>query len=617
MIKRLSISLILIFTLFLSPLLAQRAEMERVKIRLKSLPSMPLEQEVKTYNYRIFNTTSLTLPSPETINGYLRMEGFEFASTSPDVILLVNLDGYEEKFSVATIKDISTPKYVYRISAKIDVQLRFLSGDSRFEYYQTSRLLTEDDTRYSYQSTQTYATEMEASDAGKKDEFMYKEAKVQTLNKVLFSIQQYLKRYHTYPVEDAGIPVYSIKAKSFDYSDMDIAQEKAIAALKLFSENGLTTESRALFNEVVLLWEKSLTEFNETDKKARINPKNVGTLYANLALTYCWLDNNQKANEYLDKLKKSRSASAAGFIGEIVNPYIAGREADVKRKNGTLAIAKTKSALYVSSDFLMNKHSHRIVAIQKNNFLNKKLPDQRRHFEYSESGLLIKVSTEFYNAGTKLWERPKEIHSIQYDHDRSIMYTFDAKSTTIPLTVKRFQNGKLVYQKSRVGDNDSTVLKFFYLPNGLLDRYVVNAHNKSQNSEVRYSYTNEVMTKKEVFESKDGNLISRFKDEFIWADKKLIKIKSYGSSENGTYGTEPLEEIFNYNTNGFLVGKSSRYELETFGIDEFGNITEINAKRDDGSETWYYVWEKGAGNSSQYHNVLSDRLGPEKFPALY
>jgi YD repeat-containing protein len=491
--------------------------------------------------------------------------------------------------------------------------------DTQYEFYQTSKPLTDDDTRYTYQSSLTFLTEAEAAEAGKKDETMFKQAKQECLNKSLFAIQQYLKETHAYPDIELTIPVWSMKAKSFDYADMDEAQGKAIAGLKSYSGSGLNDENKKMFQDAISIWEKGLQEYNPEDKKARINPKNVGGLYANLAIAHNWLMNDQEALKYVDLLSKSRGSSWAEMIGDMVNSGIKGREQNAKRNNNTLAIDKTKSPHYVSPDFLIKGHSHRISAIQKNNFLNKKLPDERRYFEYQENGLLSKTYTESYNAGTKSWEKRRDVHTIKYDNDRSIMYTYDEKSPTIPLMIRKFKNGKLVYQKSRINLNDSTVVKFYYNASGQLERYVSNPHLATPTSEVRYQYANGQMTRKEVFTNKSDQLKPSLREEYSWNGNKLDKTSRFLMGDTGKYPDKPLEIQYHYDTRGYLTGLDYvGHETQTFTVDEAGNILEINSRADDGgSKSPTNIWEPGTGNAFLYTTEVNDFTGPEKFPALY
>ena len=596
---------------------AQRAEMEKVDIKVKLFPSRPLPLGIKKYNYKVMNSTQLVLPSTETINGYLRLEGYEFSSTAPDVTLLVYLDKYDEKTSVVPVKGINETKYAYGIKSSVEVRLSFLTGDSRYEFYQTSKLLKDDDTRYTYQNSLTFTTEVAATEAGNKDETMFKQAKEECLTKSLFAIEQYLKQTHGYADVELTIPVWSMKAKSFDYSDMDEAQGKAISGLKSYSGNGLNDENKKMFQDAVVIWEKVLQEYNPDDKKARISQKNVGALYANLAIAHNWLMNDQEALKYVDLLSKSRGSSWADMIGDLVNSDIKGREQDAKRNNNTLAIEKTKSSYYVSPDFVVKGHSYRISAIQKNNSFNKKLPDERRYFEYLENGLLSKTYTESYNAGTKSWGKRRDVHTIKYDHDLNVMYIYDDKSK--PLMIRKFKDGKLVYQKSRVDVNDSSVVKLYYNASGQLERYVTNSHLATPTGEVRYQYVNGQMIRKEIFTNQSGQLKPYLKEEYKWNGNKLDKTSRFLMGDTGKYSDSPLEIQYHYDGRGFLVGLDYvGHETQTFTIDEVGNIIEIHSRADDGgSKSPTQIWERGTGNALLYTTEINDLSGPEKFPAVY
>jgi hypothetical protein len=185
----------------------------------------------------------------------------------------VHLDKFDQKISTAQIKGLSETKYGYVIKSSLDLRLSFLSRDHRYEFYQVSKLLKEDDTRYSYESSSTFATEAAASEAGNKDESSVTRGKSECLNKALFSIQQYLEQTHGYPNTEITIPVWSMKAKSFDYADMDEAQGKAIAGLKSYSGTGLNDDNKKMFQEAIAIWQKVLLEYNPSDKKGRISIK--------------------------------------------------------------------------------------------------------------------------------------------------------------------------------------------------------------------------------------------------------------------------------------------------------------------------------------------------------
>lgn len=597
---------------------AQRAEMEKVNVNLKLLPSKPLPSEIVRYNYRVLNSTSLSLPSPEVLNGYFSLDGFQFSSASPDVTLLVYLDKYEEKFFTTPIKGISETKYAYGIKSSIGLRLAFLTGDSMYEFYHTSKLLKEDDSQYLNQNSLTFATEEAAAEAGKKDETLFRQAKEECMKKTLWSVQQYLKFTHAYPTMELTIPVWSMKAKSFDYSDMDEAQGKAIAALKNYSGNGLNEENKKLFQEAIVIWEKVLTEFNPNDKKGRVSPKNVGALYANLALTNNWILNDDQALKYLNLLSESRGSSWADMIGEIVHSDIKGREQDGKRKSNVLVINKTKSSYYVSPDFIVKGHSHRISALQKDDmFMNKKLPVERRYFEYADNGLLSRTYTESYNASNKTWEKRRDIHTIKYDHDQSIMYVYNEKSATQPMVIRKFKDGKLIYQRTRTSAGDSSVLKFYYNPAGQLERYVLNPHSKPVKTEAMYEYENGQLIRKQVSTDQGGQLKPLLKEEYKWVQGRLTEINSYRLTDP-VYATTPAVSRYYYDSKGFLSKAAYTGYEETFSVDEWGNITDIHVRDDQGgSRKPTQIWEPGAGNALLYTTEFFDYRGPEYLPALY
>ena len=79
--------------------------------------------------------------------------------------------------------------------------------------------------------------------------------------------------YPSYVSED--FKVYSAKGKEFDYTSLDEAFDKAMAAYKSINKNGLNSDDIARLKESIVTWEKELNGIDLDNRKARIS-KSIG-----------------------------------------------------------------------------------------------------------------------------------------------------------------------------------------------------------------------------------------------------------------------------------------------------------------------------------------------------
>lgn len=65
--------------------------------------------------------------------------------------------------------------------------------------------------------------------------------------------------------------VFSAKGKSFDYTALDEAMDKAMAAYESIGKNGFNKNDLDVLWAAVAVWEKELNELFTEDSKARIS----------------------------------------------------------------------------------------------------------------------------------------------------------------------------------------------------------------------------------------------------------------------------------------------------------------------------------------------------------
>lgn len=113
--------------------------------------------------------------------------------------------------------------------------------------------------------------------------------------------------------DELGYPVRVFKLdvatnKDAAYTDLQTAFSEASMGYNYLS----TDKAKAVeyLQKAVTIWEKALAESDLVTKKARINENITGALYANLAVAYCFLENWEKCNHSLVKLKSMDKGGA-------------------------------------------------------------------------------------------------------------------------------------------------------------------------------------------------------------------------------------------------------------------------------------------------------------------
>lgn len=91
------------------------------------------------------------------------------------------------------------------------------------------------------------------------------------------------------------------KGKDYDYTDLDAAQESAIAGLEAIDKG---QDGKAALQKAIDTWLKAVEAIDMSDKKARINRKIGSELYMNLAKAYFFLNEPEKGEENIDEAIK-------------------------------------------------------------------------------------------------------------------------------------------------------------------------------------------------------------------------------------------------------------------------------------------------------------------------
>lgn len=97
--------------------------------------------------------------------------------------------------------------------------------------------------------------------------------------------------------------VYAAKGKSYDYTELEQAQEKAMAAYESIYKNGLNDNDLNKLKEAIEVWEKELSTLDTDDKKARITESIGKGLHENCVRAYLYMYDFDNAKKHAEEFK--------------------------------------------------------------------------------------------------------------------------------------------------------------------------------------------------------------------------------------------------------------------------------------------------------------------------
>lgn len=258
----------------------------------------------------------------------------------------------------------------------------------------------------------TFAIEVENPDM---IEYRREDAKKKLLEEIFSRCNQWIADSLTGRFVKEKFYVYTIKPKKYNYQDMDSALNYFMQAIAQYNDKGLNNEVENLLNKSITIWKNAVAEYDPSNKDARINEKNVGEIYTNLANAHIWLTKYDKAKEYINlALKFDGHMSDKERIKKIIDDFSQKIEYQKKYlaeiESYKLAIKK-----FFSKSDLNGDEKYRIVARK---YVSVDPKPIRNTYEYSEDGLLRSFSRIFDYKGTPITMESKN-------------YTYDLKNGVI------------------------------------------------------------------------------------------------------------------------------------------------------------------------------------------
>lgn len=133
--------------------------------------------------------------------------------------------------------------------------------------------------------------------------------------------------------DEHRLTIISGKGKSYDYSQLDKAQEEAIAAFETFEKDPSGGQFKEAIQNPIKVWEKELQAMDRFDKKAKINRKIGAELNQNLALAYLFSRDFVNASKYIQETHDLLTSGSSRRLDKIEEAEIYQNLIDRRRKN--------------------------------------------------------------------------------------------------------------------------------------------------------------------------------------------------------------------------------------------------------------------------------------------
>jgi hypothetical protein len=298
--------LILALSVFF-PLMAQKAKVRTARFQYMHYPKNPLPNWVKTYSTETTSTSTRMKVSGEQERTFLVLRGFEKAElgTPADVKLVFELYAVKTSADIQTKeeskkvddKEVKVTYYFHQVTSEISGKFMIIDKNGTEVY---KDVFSGSDFK-NVANSDLYKTKSEAqTDYNKRKDAIISSSDNAALEKALSTYKAYMDNNYGYYKANDDALVATGKGKKHNYSDLDAALEKFHQAAEFYN-SGNIEKYKELATECINVWEKALTEYDPNNKKARISKKNADWINFSIASAYLYLDDFDKAIEYMNK----------------------------------------------------------------------------------------------------------------------------------------------------------------------------------------------------------------------------------------------------------------------------------------------------------------------------
>ncbi|MFL5731149.1 MAG: hypothetical protein ACJ75J_16800 [Cytophagaceae bacterium] len=265
----------------------------------KNLPPGPRKV---TYTEETYSKTY----DPKMLADIIKLEGYQ-NSTANALNISVTLRGFQMQQPVVKTADYKYKennvdkvgkKYYYEIQYKHPMNVK-AEASGRTLYEASPEQLN----GWKTASTGQYLTEQELKDYWDQNKDIFTSPlQDQIVKENMAAINQLLNEKYGYIKKSREIEINVPKEKKISYDEYAQAYVSAVAGYNNIINPDNKAQYTSDLKNAIQIWEKSLSESNLKDKKARINEKVTAITMLNLAEAYLWLDDYRSAEMYLTKM---------------------------------------------------------------------------------------------------------------------------------------------------------------------------------------------------------------------------------------------------------------------------------------------------------------------------
>ena len=259
------------------------------------IPERPVYVAPQPPRVESINVGDVIIYNPETLaKSYIKLNGF--GDGTDGIQIKIDFKGFEYVEPVATLVNVEN----YNPQTKEKFYTKQTQFVTKYRHPTMLQVSVEGKNLSSgiYQGT----SEFQIKTTSSKPTRLYIER--QEIETIMSNINKYLNDQYGYVTVNRYAVLYTVKNRKGEYDDIEKASDFAISGYKnytLHQEDAVKDIANA-----IAIWEKTMTEVNFDDSKARIDEK-VGTaILKNLIFATIMTNEFEKANKYLTDFKLLR-----------------------------------------------------------------------------------------------------------------------------------------------------------------------------------------------------------------------------------------------------------------------------------------------------------------------
>ena len=259
------------------------------------IPQRPVYIAPQPPRVESINVGDVIIYNPETLaKSYIKLNGF--GDGTDGIQIKIDFKGFEYVEPVATL--VSVENYNPQTKEK------FYTKQTQFvtKYRHPTMLQVIVDGKNLSPGIFQGTSEFQIKTTSSKPTRIYIER--QEIETIMANINNYLNDQYGYTKLNRYAVLYSVKNKKGEYDDIEKARDFAASGYKNYTEH--QEDAVKDIANAIAIWEKTITEVNYDDSKARIDEK-VGTaILKNLIFATIMTNEFVKANKYLTDFKLLR-----------------------------------------------------------------------------------------------------------------------------------------------------------------------------------------------------------------------------------------------------------------------------------------------------------------------